>query len=140
MNDILKVSEIVKIQNFLWNFPKVTAGYLYGSQVKGKDNPQSDLDMGIICSNRMGISPTKMGVELQQFIPQLHLDLTVLDSDSDPLLLIQVINGRLIYQKSLKERLLMETKLLHLYEDNLILRKINNYYLEKSFKEGLYSS
>ncbi len=95
--------------------------------------------MGIVCLDKKEISPIEMGGTINQIIPKYDADVNVSDYNDDPLLLIQIINGKLIYQKSLETRLRLETQILHLYEDYQILRKISKYYLEKSFKKGVYA-
>lgn len=139
MKNIISVPEKKQLQDLLCKYPQIISVYLFGSRVKSTDKPKSDLDVGIVCLDKKEISPLEMGETINKIIPKYDTDISVSDFNGDPLLLIQIINGKLIYQKNLKARLLMETQILHLYEDYQILRKISKYYLEKSFKKGVYA-
>ncbi len=139
MVDILSGKTVKSMQDILKTYPQVVASYLFGSYFSGKTHPKSDLDIGIVCFNKQGISPVAIGTKLGELISNYQADVSLLDLNDSALVLIQVINGKLVYQKSLAERAALETRILHLYEDYSYFRKIHNYYLNKSFREGVYA-
>lgn len=123
----------------LKEYPQIIAGYIFGSRIKGNNSRDSDLDMALVCFDKNGISPVDLALKIEKIIPKYLLDLSVIDLNNDPLILTQVLNGKMVYQKSLSERVELEKNILHLYEDSLNFRKIRDHYLEKSFKEGVYA-
>lgn len=139
MLQILTEKEIKGSEQLFRRIPNVVSAYLFGSRAKGKSLASSDLDIGVVCLDKAGISPVDLSLKLQRFIVRYQIDLSVLDLSSDPLVLIQVINGPVIYQESLAARSALETRILHLYEDDRFFRKISNYYLQRSFERGVYA-
>lgn len=139
MDKIITTDQQKSIENLLKTFPAIIAGYLFGSRVKGRSLPTSDLDLGLVCFKKEGFSPLELAVNLDRLNLPYNLDSVVVDLEDDPLLLIQIINGEVVYQKSLRERIVLETRILHFYEDDQHLMAIKKYYLDKSFKEGIYA-
>lgn len=117
----------------------VVAAYFFGSRASGKQRPASDLDIGIICLAKNRINQLELAVKIQKVIPDTETDVIIVDLSDNPLLLIQIINGKMIFQKNLTLRTQLETRILHLYEDSKHLREIENHYLKKSFTEGVYA-
>lgn len=136
---ILSEKSIKAMQNFFKAHTDIISCYIFGSLIKGGTHPKSDLDIGIVFRSQKGISPIEIEDHLAKIAGDFDIDVTLMDLSSDPLLLIQVINGKTIYQKSLKDRIELETRILHAYEDYRYFRRIHNYYLKKSFKEGIYA-
>lgn len=139
MKEILSEQQLQAVRKFLKKQQKIIACYLFGSRVSASSHPKSDLDIGVLCVDKKGISPVEIAINLSKSIPDYQPDASILDLNDDPLVLIRVINGMLVYQKSLAERIALETRILHLYEDYRHLRSISNYYLNKSFREGIYA-
>ena len=115
------------------------AVYIFGSQISGRKRPTSDLDIAVLCLAKNRLNQLESAVKIQNVIRGLETDLVVVDLSDNPLLLIQIINGKMIYQKDLTSRAQLEARILHLYEDSRHLRKIENHYLKKSFTEGIYA-
>lgn len=139
MADIITLKQKEKLKSLLRQYPKIIAGYIFGSRLKGQNHPDSDLDIGLICFDKNGVSPLDLTVKISKIILKPEVDVVLVDLKSDPLLLIQMASAKVIYEKSLGKRTLLENKILLLYEDSKPLTAIKNYYLEKSFKEGLYA-
>lgn len=139
MKDLLSSTEKKSLSRLLASYPQIVAGYIFGSRLKRRANPGSDLDIGVICFRKSKLSPIELELKLEKVFTNFQLDLSLLDLNDDPFLLIQIINGQLIYQKNLKERLELENRILFLYEDYKILKKIDSYYLNQSFKKGVYA-
>src|SRR3989304_831283 len=128
-----------KVNSFLAKEPDVVASYIFGSYSKGKGTPKSDVDMGVLCFDKSKLNQMGISLEFDKIIKSPKIDLIICDLSSDPLLLSQIINGNVFYQKSVSERSLLETRILKLIEDDGFLRKIKDYYLNKSFEEGIYA-
>lgn len=139
MADILSEKTIKSIQIILKTYPQVVSCYLFGSYFSGKTHPKSDLDIGVVCIDKQGTSPIEIGTKIGESISNYQADVSFLDLNDSALVLIQIINGKLVYQKSLAERAALETRILHLYEDYRYFRRIHNHYLDKSFREGVYA-
>lgn len=139
MGLIINFTRTEKVNKILASYPLIISGYLFGSRIKGRHTSKSDLDLGLLCLSKRSLDSPAISVQLEKIVTAYALDVEILDLESDPLILIQVINGKLIYQKTLSERASLETRILHLYEDDKVLGKIRSYYLYKSFKEGIYA-
>lgn len=139
MGKIISAKQQKLIENLLKLYPAIAAGYLFGSRVKGKNLPTSDLDLGLVCPKKEEFSPLELAVGLDKLNLPYKLDPVVVDLEDNPLLLIQIVNGKVVYQKSLGERVDLETRILHFYEDSRPLREIKKHYLERSFREGVYA-
>lgn len=140
MRDILNKAMGDKLRSYLNKYPQIIAGYLFGSRIKKTNLPSSDLDLGLICLNKKNLPVTDIFFDFKKFFPEYILDPVILDLNNNPLVLIQVINGKQIYQYTLSDRLDLETRIIYLFEDYRNYQKINRYYLDKSFKEGIYAS
>lgn len=139
MKNHLSDDQKTRVTNFLKGNSQIIAGYLFGSRVSEKNYASSDLDLGILCFSKQGFSPIELGLGIDKIIDNYEADVRVADLSDDPVFLMQVINGVVIYQKNSYERTDLETRILFSYEDTKHLREIKNFYLENSFKEGVYA-
>jgi len=70
-----------KVNNFLENYPKVIFAYLFGSLVKGKVNPLSDIDIALYLKKGTKFSRDKMVIlkELIDIFGTEEIDLVILN-------------------------------------------------------------
>lgn len=139
MKNIFSQKQIAVLSRVLKSYSQIVAGYIFGSRVKGTDLPKSDLDLALVCFRKEGLSPIIVIDRINRIISGYKLDITIVDLDDDPIFFRQVLQGQVIYQKNLYKRVELETRMLQIYEDNKFLTRIKNYYLDKSFKEGIYA-
>lgn len=119
----------------------VLAVYLFGSQITGFSNKESDLDLAVLISDKKKISVRDLLKLLLANNSNLstNLHLSLIDMETSPLFLYQIVkNGFCVYEKEPYERIKFESRVLSLYYDNEHLRNIYHYYLQRSFKEGNY--
>ena len=128
----------MRLKSLFENKPSIVAAYIFGSYSKGKQTAKSDLDIGLICTDKAAFNQFKMSLEIDNIIRFPTVDLVICDLDSDPFLLSNILNGVVVYQKSVTERSTYEATILKLIEDNNHYQKIKDYYLNRSFKEGIY--
>lgn len=131
--------QIKKISEIAEKNKEVIAGYLFGSYAKGKSSVSSDIDLGFICFDKGNLDIRTFSLEISKIISTAKADVCVVDLSDNPVLLLEIINGKVIYQKNVGARVNLEVRILKFYEDYLHLKKISKYYLNKSFKEGIYA-
>ncbi len=141
MNTVLSESIINSLKKAFSRNGDILAVYLFGSQITGTANKESDLDMAILVNNREKISER----EILSFLQNNHIslpfetDLSCVDLASPPIFLFQIIkNGTCIYEKNPLERADLEAKIMNIYYDNRHLRDIYNHYLQQSLAQGTY--
>lgn len=135
MKNIITSKQKEELKKLLQQYPNIIAGYIFGSRFKGTNRQDSDLDIGLVCFNKDDISPLELNLEIAKIITKPEIDTILTDTNSDPLLLIQMIDGEVIFEKNLSDRTELESRILWIYEDNKNLIKIKNYYLQKSFNK-----
>ena len=140
MNNLISKENIDKITKLLKKEEAIICAYLFGSRLKGKEIKSSDLDIAAVCFDKSDVDIRKLMAEVQKIFPKVETDFSLADLESEPIFLIQIINGRVIYEKSTTDRASLESKIILKYEDTRRFRNIRNYYLDKSFKEGIYAN
>jgi len=99
----------------------VRACYLYGSQTGENANKESDYDLAVFVDDKKKINYRNLlsKIGLIFFNPEkLHLTIVDLNSSS-PFFLYQIIkNGKLLYEKHSKDRILFESFIMRLYFDD----------------------
>lgn len=140
MKKIISIDKLNTLRQLFSGYRQIIAVYLFGSRIKGNFIKSSDLDVGILCEEKKGLNPLAVFTEVSQIITDYTPDIVTVDLNDDPVFLIRIINGKVLYQKNLLERISLETRILHLYEDQQAFGRIRKYYLDKSFKEGVYAS
>ncbi len=130
LNDLKKV---------LSAFPKVLVVYVYGSRISGSFSTHSDLDMVLIVNDNLDIDYREIYLKLSKLFPDFELDLRIVSGENDPLFLFQILkNGKCVYTKNEKDRITFETKAMREFYDSERVRRIYDYYLKKSLKEGTF--
>ena len=115
----------------------VIAGYIFGSRIRGIHSATSDLDMALVIDNPQEIDYTQMYSRLSKLFPDIELDLRIVSSKTNLLFIFQILkNGKCIYSKDEKERIIFETRSMREFYDSEKIRQIYDYYLNKSLKEG----
>lgn len=137
--EILSDEKISQIREIASKNPQIIAGYLFGSYQTGKQRSKSDIDLGFLCFDKTGLAIPSFSLSISKLFLPKDADVNTFDIEEKPLILIEIINGMVIYQKSIDERILLEKRVLKFYEDYLHLQSIKNYYLNKSFAQGLYA-
>jgi len=128
-----------QIKNVFKGKSQVLACYFFGSHSLGFAGKKSDLDIAIVVENKQKISQREvLKVLLENVDIPYEIDLTVVDLQSSPLLLFQIIKGNCIYRKKGFNIVPMEAEILHKFYDTQHMRDIYSSYLNKSLKEGKY--
>jgi len=110
--------------------------YLYGSQIIGTKNKESDYDLAILVKNKNEIQYRNLLsklIAIFKYPEKLHLNIVDLNQTS-PLLLYQIIKkGQLIYEKKPGIHISIESLILRLYFDDqyrnaIYYQKLKNKY------------
>ncbi|MCL4458283.1 MAG: nucleotidyltransferase domain-containing protein [Nitrospirae bacterium] len=73
---------------------------LFGSHVSGKTRPESDVDVAVKFVGETEISKLELIYRLDGILDGKDIDLVVLTSDTEPLLLYEIFfNGRSLYER-----------------------------------------
>lgn len=139
MKTVLNQSNINSIKTLINKQSDIIAAYLFGSSAFDKQTPASDVDLGFLCLSKQNIPIVGLSTEISRVLSEKEVDVIVADLTDKPLLLMEIIKGKLIYEKSTDKRVALETRILKLYDDYLHLNRIKSYYLSKSFSEGIYA-
>ena len=139
MKSILSTIQRQAVHAIFDTYPQIIAVYCYGSRTKGNALATSDLDIGIVCMDKDTLSPIDIEAKIARAITGYTLHIHLLDLSDNPLLLIRVINGVVIYEQNFHGRAELERQILHLYEDAQALLRIRTHYLDTSFQEGIYA-
>ena len=137
--NILNKIIIAKIQKIASRKPQIISGYLFGSYQTGKTHITSDIDLGFICFDKSALDIPSFMLNISSLFTPKDADVIVCDLNEKPIILMEMINGRLIYQKDSDLRIKLETRIFKLYEDYLHYLSIKKIYLDKSFSEGIYA-
>lgn len=110
----------------------VVGVYLAGSAATGEMRPESDIDVVVAVKKRRADTADRIYSLIREIKFPRDLDLTVVDKNSSPLFLFQVVSkGRRIYES--KELTGFEAEVLHGYYDTAHLRNIYFFYLKDKF-------
>ncbi len=139
MNDNIfdKLKQIKKIAGAS---PQIVAGYLFGSYAINRQTKGSDIDLGFICFYKKNLDVLSFSLTVGKLFPSCKTDVVVCDLKEKPIILTQMLKGKVIYEKSTPERVLLENRILKLSEDYLYLASIKNHYLSRSFAKGIYAN
>lgn len=114
--------------------PKIKLAYALGSVVSKRAKPDSDFDLAVVVGNKHQIDFNGVYNLISPISFPKDLDLSVVDKNSFPLFLFQMIStGECLYQKSEKIRISFEADVLRNYYDNAHLRNIYHSYLKDKF-------
>lgn len=107
-----------QIQKSLAKEPKVKLTYVLGSTISERLKSDSDFDLAVVVDN---ISKTSYSQIYQLLLPlkfPKDLDLSLVDKNSSPLFLFQIIKtGKCIYQRYSEEKVFFEAYVLKNYYD-----------------------
>ncbi len=102
------------IEHIARDFPEVAAFYLFGSLASGRENAESDADVGVLLRERRAPSPDwrwrgELAGRLEELFPGRTIDLVVLD-EQGPLFRHEVLKqGRLLYEADRERRIDFES-------------------------------
>lgn len=124
-----------KLQNTFQSYPQIIAAYFYGSQITGRANKQSDLDLALVVDNPKSIKYDTLYQLLTQIIKGVEIDLRIVTSKSSPTYLFQVLkSGKRVYQRDNLERVRFESEVMRNFYDFQHIRNIYDSYLKQAFK------
>lgn len=125
---------ISRIQIVLSKEPRIRLAYVLGSAVSGRTKSDSDFDLAVVVDNKDKIDFNHIYSLLSQIGFPKDLDLSVVDKNSSPLFLYQVIStGECVYQRGDQTKTSFEAFVLRNYYDNAHLRNIYYSYLKSKF-------
>jgi hypothetical protein len=104
---------------YLQSHPAVVFAYLFGSLVKGKPTPLSDVDIAIFLTDGIDVAETKLEIlgRLADILQTDEIDLVVLNTASLPLINNILKNHKLIVDKKPFDRHLFESLAMRKYFD-----------------------
>lgn len=131
----LNPQTLENLQKVFETVPQVLAVYLYGSRIEGYHQKASDLDMAAVADDTQGINYGDLIFRVNQIIKDVETDLRIITRQTSPAFAFQVIKtGQCIYQKSDKEKVQFEARVLSDYYDGSYIRNIYNSYLKPFFE------
>ncbi|MEW5744320.1 MAG: nucleotidyltransferase domain-containing protein [Nitrospirota bacterium] len=105
---------------------------LFGSHASGKLHPGSDVDVAVKLKEGAAVSKLELLYQLDDVFEGKDIDLVVLTSDTDPLLLYEVFfNGRALYEEKPGAFDAGRLRAWKLYIDTERLRAMQKEYLKK---------
>lgn len=139
----MKNINLTKLNKDFFVRHKVALAYVFGSFVRGKLGPLSDLDFGILFSK--DIDPTDyphkeslLGLEIEKII-SVKADIINLAKPISPLLKHNaVFSGRLIFAVDKKIRFSVESAIRKEFEDTKILRSRQYGFMLRRIRAGVF--
>ena len=131
------------LRDFLDAQDEVLLAYLFGSYATGQEHPLSDVDIGVLLSERVPHEKyLDVQVHLIVALPSLvgaeDVDVVILN-EATPLLNYEVIRtGKRLFVRDEPSRIAFEVKTMREYFDTAYLRAVNRFYLKKQIKERFY--
>jgi predicted nucleotidyltransferase len=112
---------------------------LFGSHTTiGKIHPASDIDVAVKFRRGTDISKLELIYRLDDLLDGKHVDLVVLTTDTDPLLLYEVFfHGSLLYEENTGVFEREKLRAWKLYIDTKKLRKMQRQYLKEFVERAL---
>lgn len=128
------IEQIQKIETLFGNYPILT-GYLFGSQVTGDVNPDSDIDIGIYFEQtttqvERGEFRLRLIVELERIIEIHQVDLVVMNDVPVDLQYEIISANTYLYIRDESARVAYETQTTSMYFDQ-------KYYIDRHNKKVL---
>jgi hypothetical protein len=104
---------------YLQSHPAVVFAYLFGSLVKGKPTPLSDVDIAIFLTDGIDVAETKLEIlgRLTDILQTDEIDLVLLNTANLPLIHNVMKNHKLIADKKPFERHIFESLAMRKYFD-----------------------
>lgn len=109
-----------RLPKLVTDFPEIRLVYLFGSQVTGQTGPQSDYDLGVLLDREGDSAPTRAALEhaLAAKLAFERLDVVWL-AEATVELAFTVIQGLLVYERDLADRVEYEAQVMSRYCDYL---------------------
>ena len=83
-----------RISSVLERFPKVNSAWLFGSQISGRARPDSDIDLGLLVTERLTVAELlELQDQLMAATNKDVIDLSVLN-DASEILRFEALSGR----------------------------------------------
>ena len=128
---------ITDIQKSLSKEPKVKLAYVLGSAAAGRTGSESDFDLAIVVDDKANVQYERIYGLVHHINFPKNLDLSIVDKNSSPLFLFQIIStGSCVYQKYPEFRISFEAFVSRNYYDSAHLRKIYYSYLKGKFSHA----
>lgn len=119
----------------------IIAAYGIGSFVYGSVSAESDYDLAVVVEDKKATSEDNVYEMLRSVSFPRDLDLSVVDRQSSPLFLYQVISkGKRVYERNRRDMMQFEAFVLHNYYDTAHLRAIYAGYLREKFSGISYAN
>lgn len=123
---------------------EIRAAYLFGSAAKGRQRPDSDLDVAVLLTRPLDASRSfayrlKLMTDLGAALHRSDLDVVILN-DAPPLLAHRVLSkGKLVFERSASDRIRFQVRIAALYADLVPMFETQIRYLKKHAREGRVS-
>ncbi|MBU1000532.1 nucleotidyltransferase domain-containing protein [Patescibacteria group bacterium] len=125
---------ISQINTSLSKESRIKLAYVLGSIISNRTKTDSDFDLAVVVESSDKIDYKYIYSLISDIDFPKDLDLSVIDKNSSPLFLFQIIStGKCIYQRSEEEKISFEACTLKNYYDSAHLRKIYYSYLKDKF-------
>jgi len=134
---------ISKAKKYFSKQKDISTAYVFGSYASGRVRIGSDLDIGIVFSQKPESFRRQSGIifQLQKIFGVTKVDVRELGLSNSPVFLLSAIkNAKIIYEKNPFERQKFETEIMKEYIDTQKLRNIQFNYLKERIKEAAYAS
>ena len=106
------------------NEPSIVAAFLFGSYARGKEKPSSDIDVALLLSEKKTVefSTLQFAANMEKKLGN-RVDVVILNSAGEVLKFQVRRDGKLIFERSSKQRKQFEVKSRKRYEDFLYLHR-----------------
>ena len=99
--------------------PKIVAAWLFGSQAQDRARPDSDFDIGLLCSEALTLDETlQLQWDLMPILDSDRIDLVML-KESSPVLGFEAISGMELMCRDLEQKAHFRSLTSRLYEDTM---------------------
>lgn len=123
-----------EIKKALIKNPHIISAYILGSYLSGNTDQESDFDLAVVVNKNLPGLEKDIYNSIQKIKFPKNLDLSVVDKNSSPLFLFQIIStGKRIFEKNTFEAIAFEDFSLHNYYDTAHLRHLNYLSLKEKF-------
>jgi predicted nucleotidyltransferase len=126
-----------RLIRYLSGAEEILLAYLFGSQADGTAGPQSDYDIALLVRQPSPALQARLAHEIGIILGTDWVDVVLLNRAPVELAYAVIVQGQLLYQRSVAERVEFEAKVLSLYADYLpILRRQREEILQDVGKEA----
>ena len=141
MNKPISDDFIRQIQSRAEKDSNILTIYQFGSLPKGYAGRESDFDLAVVVDKKKPDSEDTIYELIKDIQFPKNLDLSVVDRESSPLFLFQVVSkGQRIYERNRSDMVQFEASVLHNYYDTVHLRAIYARHLKKKFSQETYAN